>query len=342
MKAVVIDKIKAIQDDTEPVIFTEMPDPHPGEGEILLQVSACGVCHTEIDEIEGRTPPLEFPIIPGHQVVGKVVELGPKVKNRKVGERVGVGWIYHACGKCHYCLTDRENLCSDFLATGRDRHGGYAQYMCVPEEFALPIPEEIEDIYAAPLLCAGAIGFRSLRLANMENVRNLGLTGFGASAHLVLKTVHNLFPKTRLYVFARSEGERQFALELGATWSGDTADEPPVKLDAIIDTTPAWLPVVMAARFLAPGGRLVINAIRKESTDKACLLNIEYSRDLWMEKEIKSVANVTRKDITEFLKVAAHIGLKPHVQVYNLSEAARAIKELKARKIKGAKVLKIV
>jgi len=191
-------------------------------------------------------------------------------------------------------------------------------------------------------MCAGAIGYRSLKLSNIKDGENLGLTGFGASAHLVLQAVRHLFPGTKVYVFARSEGEREFARQLGAIWAGDTTEEPPERLHAIIDTTPAWLPILMALRYLAPGGRLVINAIRKEPGDRNCMAEIDYPRDLWMEKEIKSVANVTRRDIEEFLQLAVSMHLTPEVQTYALREAGQALKDLKARKIRGAKVLKVV
>ena len=219
--------------------------------------------------------------------------------------------------------------------------GGYAEYMCVPEEFAYPIPEVFSDYEAAPLLCAGAIGYRSLRLANLLNGQPLGLTGFGASAHLVLKLARYQYPASKVFVFARSEQERAFARELGADWAGDMTDAPPELLAAIIDTTPVWRPVVEALRCLAPGGRLVINAIRKEGVDKDALLQIDYPLHLWMEKEIKSVANVARRDVSEFLALAAQIPIRPEVEVFPLVDANRALQELKARKIRGAKVLSI-
>ncbi|HEC83366.1 MAG TPA: alcohol dehydrogenase, partial [Firmicutes bacterium] len=237
--------------------------------------------------------------------------------------------------------TGRENLCSDFKATGRDAHGGYAEYMVIGEEFAYPIPETFSDSEAAPLLCAGAIGLRSLRLTNLKDGDLLGLTGFGASGHLVLKMAKHMFPSSEVYVFARSERERAFALELGAKWAGDTTDEAPHRLDAIIDTTPVWKPVVEALKNLAPGGRLVINAIRKEDIDKDYLLRCDYPSHLWLEKEIKSVANVTRKDVSDFLELASAMGLKPEFEESDLSEANRALVELKNRKIRGAKVLRI-
>jgi propanol-preferring alcohol dehydrogenase len=254
---------------------------------------------------------------------------------------VGVAWIHSACGKCDYCRSGQENLCPDFKATGRDANGGYAEYMTVPAAFAHPIPSAFSDVEAAPLLCAGAVGYRSLRLTNIKDGQSLGLTGFGASGHLVLKTARYLHPNTRVHVFARSKEEQGFARELGATWAGDTDDKAPELLDAIIDTTPVWKPVVAALGNLKPGGRLVINAIRKEETDKQALLGLDYAKHLWMEKEIKSVANVTRKDVSEFLALAARIPIKPEVQEYPLEDANQALLELKERRIRGAKVLRL-
>jgi propanol-preferring alcohol dehydrogenase len=213
--------------------------------------------------------------------------------------------------------------------------------MTVPQDFAFPIPDVFSDVEAAPLLCAGAIGYRSLRLTGLEDGQNLGLTGFGASGHLVLKMVRYRFPSSRVFVFARSPKERDFARELGAVWAGDTAEESPQKLDSIIDTTPVWKPVVEALKNLEPGGRLVINAIRKEDVDKEYLLRCHYPTHLWMEKEIKSVANVARADVAGFLELAAEMDIRAEVQVFALQEANQALLELKARKIRGAKVLKI-
>jgi propanol-preferring alcohol dehydrogenase len=257
------------------------------------------------------------------------------------GDRVGVAWIFSACGRCKYCREGNENLCPWFRATGRDADGGYAEAMTVPAAFALPIPDVFSDVQAAPLLCAGAIGYRSLKLARLADGESLGLTGFGASAHLVLKMVRHRYPNTRVHVFARSEGERAFARELGAVWTGDATDEPPEKLAAIIDTTPAWAPVVEALGNLEPEGRLVINAIRKEERDKDALLRLDYPRDLWLEKEIKSVANVARSDVREFLALAAEIALAPETQEFPLAAANEALRELKARRIRGAKVLRV-
>jgi propanol-preferring alcohol dehydrogenase len=213
--------------------------------------------------------------------------------------------------------------------------------MVVPEAFAFRIPDLFPDAEAAPLLCAGAIGYRSLRLAAVRDGEKLGLTGFGASAHLVLKMARHIYPNSQVFVFARSGREREFALELGAAWAGDTEDQAPTRLRSIIDTTPVWQPVLQALGNLEPGGRLVINAIRKEDVDKASLMQLDYPAHLWMEKEIKSVANVARRDVSEFLELAAAMHLRPEVEEYDLAEANRALVELKQRKIRGAKVLRV-
>lgn len=341
MRAMVLRAIRPLKDDPAPLEPADWPDPVPGTGEILIRVNTCGVCHTELDEIEGRTPPPRLPIILGHQVVGRVETLGEGADGFVVGDRVGVAWIFSACGACDDCKRGAENLCDQFRATGRDAPGGYAELMTVPAAFAHPVPDAFTDAEAAPLLCAGAVGFRSLRLTGLVDGQSLGLTGFGASAHLVLKLVRHRFPRTRVFVFARSGAERAFARELGAVWAGDTSEPTPEKLTAVIDTTPAWTPVVAALENLERGGRLVINAIRKEDVDKEALLGLDYPRHLWLEKEVKSVANVTRYDVREFLRLAAEISLKPEIREYPLGEANRALVELKSKDVRGAKVLRV-
>lgn len=341
MKAMLLKRISSIRENHMPLEFAEIPDPVPGEREILVRVSVCGVCHTELDEIEGRAHPPKLPIVPGHQVVGRVEKNGNCARRFEIGERVGIPWIYSACGRCGFCRSGNENLCADFKATGRDVNGGYAEYMTVREDFAHRIPDVFTDAEAAPLLCAGAVGYRSLRLTRMEDGQTLGLTGFGASGHLILMMVKRLYPCSKVFVFARSAEERSFAKELGAEWAGSTEEEPPEKPDCIIDTTPAWKPVVEALRNLKPGGRLVVNAIRKEEADKTELTNLDYAAHLWMEKEVKSVANVTRRDVEEFLKLAGEIPIRPEVAEFPLMKANRALVDLKERRIRGAKVLKI-
>jgi len=341
VKAMAIERVCDLKIEKEPLAFVEMPVPPMGTRDILVRVSACGVCHTELDEIEGRTPPPRFPVVPGHQVIGCVEECGSGTKRFKKGDRVGVAWIYSSCGTCTFCREGNENLCEHFVATGRDVNGGYAEYMTVPEDFAFEVPGAFSDLEAAPLLCAGTIGYRSLRLTGMHDGENIGLVGFGASAHLVIQMVRHRYPSSKIFVFARSTGEREFARELGAFWAGDTTDIPPEKLHRAIDTTPVWGTIVHALRNLERGGRLVINAIRKEEIDKEELLNLSYPEHLWLEKEIKSVANVSARDVREFLDLAAAIPIRPEVEVFALPEANRALIELKERKIRGAKVLAI-
>jgi len=335
MKAMLLKQIASLQDNPEPLTLEDIPVPKPAADEVLIQVSACGVCHTELDEIEGRTPPPVLPIVPGHEVIGWVTEAGESVTRLEVGDRVGVGWIFKSSGEAD------ENISDEFVATGRDANGGYAEYMTVHERYAYRIPDSFDDYEAAPLLCAGRGGSRALSLTNLRNGDILGLTGFGGSGHLVLQLASYLYPDSPVYVFARSPEERKFAIELGAAWAGDTDDEPPEQLHAIIDTTPAWRPVLAAMKCLRPGGRLVINAIRKEDRDKSLLADIDYSEHLWQEKELKTVANVTSHDIKAFLEIAAAAGIRPEVQVFRLDEANKALNELHAGHIRGANVLAI-
>jgi propanol-preferring alcohol dehydrogenase len=280
-------------------------------------------------------------MIPGHQVVGTAIEEGPDCQLGLRGKRVGVAWIHSACGTCEWCSSGRENLCPEFTACGKDAPGGYAEFMVAREAFVHVIPTALGDCEATPLLCAGAVGYRALSLCEISNGQALGLTGFGASGHLVLQMSKALYPGTKIFVFARSEKERGFAAKLGAFWTGDTLDRPPQLLDSIIDTTPAWLPVLSAMENLAPGGRLVINAIRKEAGDQELLMQLDYERHLWQEKSIRSVANVTRKDVWECLRLAAQIPLRPQVTEYSLDEANTALIDLKHGHIIGAKVLNL-
>ncbi len=329
----VLRRLVALDGSEEPLEPADLPVPVPGPGEVLIEIAACGVCHTELDEIEGRAAPPRLPVVPGHQIVGRVARRGRGAERLAVGERVGVGWIHSSSG------TDDENLSPLFRATGRDVDGGYAEYMTVGEGYAHPIPAGFSDVQAAPLLCAGAVGYRALRLAGIEDGDPLGLTGFGASGHLVLQMARHLYPASRVHVFARDPSARRLALDRGAAWSGDMRDAPPAKLAAIIDTTPVWAAVVRGLGNLRPGGRLVINAIRKEDADKDSLLGLRYHDHLWMEREIKTVANVTASDIRECLALAARIPIEPEVTTYRLEESNRALLELKRGPVRGAKVL---
>jgi len=333
MRAMVLERLGPIGGDAGPLRAVQLPVPVPRRGEILLRVRACGVCHTELDEIEGRTPPPSLPVVPGHEVVGIVEALGGESRRHRIGDRVGVGWIFSSTGD------DAENLAKEFIATGRDVNGGYAEFMTVPDRYAFTIPETFIDVEAAPLLCAGAIGHRALRLTQLCDGESLGLCGFGGSAHLVLQLARYRYPNSRIAVFARDAEVREFARALGADWAGATSDRSPFPLRAIIDTTPVWKPVVDSLANLAPGGRLVINAIRKEDVDKRALLDLSYHDHLWLEREIKSVANITGRDIEEFLATAARIPIRPEVTTYPLEDANRALRELRQGRIKGAKVL---
>ena len=300
MRAMVLSRLVRLDEDPVPLECAELPKPRPEDGEILVRTAVCGVCHTELDEIEGRTPPPSLPVVPGHEIVGHVASLGAGCTRFDIGQRVGIGWIFSSDGN------EDENLSEQFRATGRDVNGGYAEYVVVPERYAYPIPAIFSDAEAAPLLCAGGVGYRALRLAGIRDGEILGLTGFGGSGHLVLQLAKHLYPASRVFVFARSAGERAFALELGADWSGDTGDMPPDAPHAIIDTTPAWKPVLAALECLRPGGRLVINAIRKEAGDRDLMASIRYEDHLWLEKEITTVANITSRDLEEFL--GEHLG----------------------------------
>lgn len=320
-----------------PLEMTDLPEPEPGFHEVLVKINVCGACHTELDEIEGRLAPPFLPVIPGHQVVGKIVASGPGSSKYEVGDRVGIAWINMSCGNCKFCSRGDENLCRDFHATGKDVNGGYAQYMAVHEDYAYPIPEIFSDSQAAPLLCAGVIGYRALRLTDIKPGEILGLYGFGASAHIAIQIAK--YWGCKVFVFSRKkEGPHyDLAKRLGAEWIGSTADRPPEKMDRAIDFTPVGLSVVHAMKNLEPGGRLAINAIRKINN----IPEMNYASDLWDEKELKSVANVTRKDALEFLPLAEKIGIFPEVQEYKLRDANRVLKMLKQGDINGAAVLRI-
>lgn len=342
MRAMLLKEANPISKKPNPLGLADVPAPTPGAGEVLIRVTVCAVCRTDLDVAEGRVVAPHYPIIPGHQIVGRVEKLGAGVNEFRKGDRVGVAWINWADGKCQWCRSERENLCPNFRSTGCDVNGGYAEYVVAPAAFTYSIPDSLTDLDAAPLLCAGAIGWRSLRLTNVRDGQHLGLTGFGASAHLVLQIARRRFPSSPISVFARSPQERQFALELGAVWAGDTSEDPPEPLDAIIDTTPAWKPVVEGLRHLAPGGRLVINAISKSTRDQSELVHLDYKRDLWMEREVKSVANVTRADVREMLEVAATTGLRPTTETMPLADANRALTRLsEGPRLRGAMVLQV-
>lgn len=332
MKAMILKEISSVENN--PLRLADLANPLPGPKEILIRVSACGVCHTEIDEIEGRIIP-KLPIILGHEIVGRVIQRGSEAKRFNVGDRVGVAWINSSCGNCNFCRAGNENLCPEFQATGCHKNGGYAEYTLVSEDFAYPIPERFSDSQAAPLLCAGAIGYRDLKLSGIEKGKTLGLFGFGASAHIVIQMATYL--GCEVFVFTRSEEHRRLAKRLGASWVGGPEDHPPKKLDSAIDFTPVGETVPNALRNLEKGGRLVLAVIRKRTLIPA----LNYAEFLWDEKEIKSVANITRRDAQEFLTLASKIPIIPEVEEFKLEEANKVLTLLKQGKIQGAGVLRM-
>ncbi len=328
----------------KPLKQVELPMPKPKDNEILIKVSVCGACHTDLDEAEGRLP-TKLPVVPGHQVVGTVAELGRPfdsaqgkgVTKYKIGDRVGVTWLYNSCGECKFCKTGQENLCEDAKWTGKDADGGYAEYMVIGEDYAYPMPERFSDSQAAPLLCAGVIGYRTFRLAEIKKGEAIGLFGFGASAHIVIQIIRHQFPDNPVFAFTKTGGHAELAKSLGAAWTGRPGDEPPAKLDKIMDFTPVGECVRDALKVLNRGGRLVINAIRKETPVPA----LDYAEYLWLEKEIKSVANVTRKDAEDFLPLAAQIPIVPTIEEFPLEEANEVLFKIKQSKLKAAGVLRI-
>ncbi|MEM2272833.1 MAG: zinc-dependent alcohol dehydrogenase family protein [Candidatus Bathyarchaeia archaeon] len=334
MKAMVVRRIAHIEEN--PLNYEDLPIPEPKGKDVLIRVYACGICRTELDEIEGRLQP-KLPIIPGHQIVGRVVEMGPEARRFRVGDRVGVAWIYSSCGVCRFCRRGLENLCEKFMGTGCDADGGYAEYMVVNEDYAYRIPNVFSDVEAAPLLCAGAIGYRSLKLTGMEDGDVIGLYGFGSSAHIVFQLIRFLYPNSKIFVFTKKRGDApsELAHKMGADWVGETGETPPLKLNCAIDTTPTGVPVREALRNLERGGRLVMNLIRKETP----ITDLDYTCHLWWEKEVKSVANITRKDVAEFLEIAAKIPIKPEVVEFKIEEANEALKMLKHGKYRGSGVL---
>lgn len=332
----------------------EIPIPKISPNEILIKIYACGVCRTELDQIEGRIIAPKLPIILGHQPVGIVHSIGKNVKKFKVGDIAGATWIYSSCGKCKFCKSGFENLCLEFKATGCHENGGYAEYMVIKEDYAHKIPEELikQDnfqnlhdvnnlIYIAPLMCSGVVGYRSLKITGMKNGKTLGLYGFGSAHHLVLQMANFLYPDSKKFVLTRNPDERKLAIKLGADWVGDIEDSTPEKIDCAIDTTPVWKTIIFALENLERGGRLVLNLIRKEEFDKNILLNLNYEKHLWLEKEIKSTANVTKKDGEEFLALAAKMKIRPQITLYSLEDANKALMDLKNAKFTGSKVLKI-
>jgi len=335
VKAVVLKQPAPIEQ--QPLQLVDLPVPEFGDDQILVKVLVCGACHTDLDEAEGRLETLKPAVVPGHQVVGTVLDKGKLVTKFKVGDRVGITWLYHCCDKCGFCLDGSENLCKEALWTGKDANGGYAEYMVISQKFAYPLSETFSNVEAAPLLCAGVIGYRTLRLARIADGQNVGLYGFGACAHIVIQIIKHKFPNCRVFVFTKTDEHARLAEQLGAFWTGRSDDKPPEKLDTVMDFTPVGECVAEALKNLRRGGRLIINAIRKETP----VPPLDYAKQLWLEKEIKSVANVTRADAEQFLPLAAEIPIRPTVEVFALEEANEVLLRIKQSRLKAAAVLSI-
>lgn len=319
--------------ETNPLEFAEVAIPEPGDGEVRVRVHACGVCRTDLHVIEGELPPRKSPVIPGHQVVGTVEKLGRNARRFTVGARVGIAWLHKTDGTCEYCRAGAENLCNAPEFTGYTVNGGYAEYVVAPENFVYAIPDGFPDEQAAPLLCAGIIGFRSLRLSGIKPGGRLGFYGFGAAAHVAIQVARHW--NVEVYASTRDARHQKLALELGAAWAGGTFDEPPKKLDAAIIFAPAGEIVPAALKALKKGGVLVLGGIHMSPIPS-------FSYDLlYQERMIRSVANNTRQDGEDFLRVAAEIPIRTHVQVFSLRDANRALNALKNDAIPGAAVLRV-
>jgi propanol-preferring alcohol dehydrogenase len=328
MKAAVLGSPQPVAQ--RPLQITEVADPHPEQGRVLLRVRACGVCRTDLHIVEGELPPKHPRIIPGHQIVGEVV--GGANGEIKIGTRVGVSWLGGTDGTCRYCLRGFENLCDSPTFTGYSAPGGYAEYALARADFVFPVPAELDDLHAAPLLCAGIIGFRSLRVAGVERGDRVGLFGFGASAHLAIAVLHSW--NCEVFVSTRGESHRRLAASLGAKWVGSETQKPPGDLDCAITFAPSGDVVVAALASLRKGGVVAINAIHLDRIPQ-----FDYDHLLWGERQIRSVANMTRADARDFLAVAAKIGLKPKVTVFSLNQANEALLAVKNDAIDGAAVI---
>ena len=314
-----------------PLDVVEFGEPQPKRGEVLIEVLACGVCRTDLQLCEGDLTTRALPIVPGHQVVGTVVELGRGVDTIEVGARVGVAWLGSTCGVCRFCRDGRENLCEQAQFTGWDRHGGFAERVSARADFVYPLPHELDPIDAAPLLCGGAIGLRSLRVSGIRPGQRLGLYGFGASATCTIQIARHW--GCEVYVSTRSADERERAAELGAVWTGSYDEQPPRPLDAAITFAPSGDVVIHALHTLDRGGIVAINAIHLDRMPE-----FDYG-DLWWERQIRSVANVTRSDVRELIDLAAAIPIRTTVQRYSLEQANSALDDLQSGRVHGAAVV---
>jgi len=331
MKAMILKKQGILNPNSLELEYVDIPKINYNE--VLIKIKACGVCHTDLHEIEGDLRIENFPIIPGHEIIGIVSKIGNGVKNLKVGDRVGISWLYSSCENCKYCLRNQQNLCLDAKFTGYSVNGGYTEYIKINSNYAYKIPDVFSDLEAAPLMCAGVIGYRSIKLSELKSGETIGLFGFGASAHIVIQIAKHW--NCDVFVFTRSKNHQEHALELGAKWVGNIKDQPPKKIDRGIIFAPVGEIVVNALNFLNSGGTLAINAIHMSD-----IPSFKYSL-LWHERKIISVANVTRNDAIEFLELAGKIPIKTNIVSYKLEDVNFALLDMKMSKINGAAVLKI-
>ncbi len=320
--------------DQKPLQLVELPDPEPGEGQIRVAVQACALCHTDLHIIEGDLAPHLRPVVPGHQIVGLVDRCGPGASRYQVGDRVGIPWLYQTDGTCHYCRAGRENLCENGRFTGYDANGGYAGYHVVQQDFAYPIPAGFDAVQAAPLLCAGVIGFRALRQAEVKPGSRVGLYGFGASAHICIQVARHW--GCEVYAFTRGASHQQLALQLGAKWAGTAEQAPPVVMDSSIIFAPAGSLVIDALKTLDKGGTLALAGIYMTP-----IPSFDYAL-LYGERTVRSVANSTRQDALDLLALAAEIPIRTEVQLFELSELNEALLKLKTGQIDGSGVIKLI
>ena len=332
MKAMLLKAPRPIEG--KPLVMAEVEKPTPGAKEVRLKILTCGICHTDLHVVEGELPSKKLPIIPGHQIVGMVESVGKNVTRFRVGDKVGVAWLNSTCGKCEFCLKGKENLCEKAKFTGYDVDGGYAEYTVVSQDFVYPIPKGFSDVEAAPLLCAGVIGYRALRLSEIEKGGRLGLFGFGASAHIVIQIAKHW--GCQVFVFTRGEEHRKLARDLGAIWAGGAEDTPPAKMQSAIIFAPAGKLVLDALRVLEKGGTLALAGIYMTPIPE-----LNYQEHLYYEKTMRSVANSTRKDAEDLLELAGEIPIHTEVQEFPLAEANRSLLLLKQGKIQGAGVLRV-
>ena len=332
MRAMVLVQQKPAEES--PLELREIPEPTPGPGEIRVRVRTCGVCHTDLHIVEGDLPLQRSPVVPGHQIVGIVDGIGAGVRQFREGDRVGIPWLYSTCGKCAYCRKGLENLCENGRFTGYHADGGYAEAMVVSESFAYPVPQSFSDLDAAPLLCAGVVGYRALRLSNVAPGERLGMYGYGASAHVIHQVARHM--GCEVYVFTRTQSHRELAKKLGAAWVGGAKDQAPGLLDSAIMFAPAGPLVIDALRVLRKGGTLALAGIHMTPIPE-----IDYDALLYHERVVRSVANSTRQDVRDFLRVAAEIPVRSEIESFPLEDANRVLQAMKHSKLHAAGVLKI-